>query len=174
MEPAAVLLLARPCYLALLLGEGTLWCTTFRQQSGKQPAGLGWTPSQPASSTLHAPPLSWLQPDADLLELAAVREDGNVCWSLIQFKDDGQPVTRMSNVSRSSKYQAAALVRPALVAAVGTYRIDWLRGSFTGFAYSAASHVAVEAVVACFASHETRELLVVSREGVVMRVPVPR
>jgi hypothetical protein len=28
-------------------------------------------------------------------------------------------------------------------------------------------------VIACFASHPTRELLVVSRDGVVARVPVP-
>jgi hypothetical protein len=180
-EPAAALVLggtppfpgAPAGYLVLLLGQGTLWCSTFPTYGQREPAGLGWVPASPAHSTLYAPPLSWLRPHPDHLELAGVRADGNACWSLVQFGQDGQPVTRMTNVTRGSTYQAAALVRPNLVAAVGTYRIDWLRSGFAGFAYWSATHLSLPAVVAAFPSHPTRELLLVCSNGVVVRVPVP-
>lgn len=180
-EPDAALVLgtppsrpgARPGYLALFLTQGSLWCSNFPEYGEHEPAGLGWTPARPTGCTLYAPPLSWLRPHPDHLELAGVREDGNACWSLVQFEGDGRPAARMTNVTRGSKYQAAALVRPGLVAAVGAYRIDWLRGSFAGFAYWSSTHVELPPVVACFPSHPTRELLVVSRDGAVLRVPVP-
>jgi tetratricopeptide (TPR) repeat protein len=180
-DPTAALILgappntasSTPSYLVLLLAQGSLWCSTFPGSGRREPAGLGWVPASPAHSTLYAPPLSCLRPHADHLELAGVRADGNACWSLVQFGRDGQPVTRMTNVTRGSTYQAAALVRPNLVAAVGTYRIDWLRSGFAGFAYWSATHLSLPAVVAAFPSHPTRELLLACTNGVVVRVPVP-
>jgi tetratricopeptide (TPR) repeat protein len=180
-EPDAVLILlappspppAAPGYLVLVVAHGTLWCLPCPAEGRREPAGLGWTPGRPPGSSLAAPPLSWLRPHPDQLELAGVRDDGNACWSLVQFREDGQPQTRMTNVTRESKYQAAALVRPNLVAAVGAFRIDWLRAGFSGFVFASGTHVSLPQVVACFPSHPTRELLVVSRDGVVVRVPVP-
>jgi tetratricopeptide (TPR) repeat protein len=180
LDPAAMVVLPAPpsgshpvprC-LVLLLADEMVWCVPFPGMEVREPAAIGWTPGRAEGSTLYAAPLSWLRPHPDHLELAGMRGDGNACWSLVQFGPNGQPQKRMTNVTRESKYQAAALVRPHLVAAVGTYRIDWLRAGFSGFAFSSATHVALPGVVACFPSHPTRELLVVSRDGVVVRVPV--
>jgi hypothetical protein len=81
----------------------------------------------------------------------------------------------MTSVSRNEAYQAVTLVRPNLLAAVGPDRIDWLRGSSGRFATYRRSPAVVghSEAVACFPSAETRELLVVRRDGILVRVPVP-
>ena len=161
-------------FLVLLLGQDLLWWTP-PQSDRLETLGLGWTPARPPGPLFERPPVAWLRPDPEHLELAGRRADGSACWSRLHFGADGRPVVRTAGVSRKEAYQAVTLVRPGLVAAVGPDRVDWLRGGSGGFAtYRRTPAVVGHSVaVACFPSAETRELLVVRRDGILVRVPVP-
>jgi hypothetical protein len=160
-------------FLVVLLGQDRLWWTAPESDS-LESVGLGWTPAPlPA---FPRPPVAWLRPDPEHLELAGRRADGSACWSRLQFGANGRPTVRAAGLSRKEAYQAVTLVRPGLVAAVGPERIDWLRGGpGGGFAVYRRTPAVVghSEAVACFPSAETRELLVVRRDGILARVPVP-
>jgi tetratricopeptide (TPR) repeat protein len=132
-------------------------------------ARLPWSPGLPEGSSLTAAPLSWLRGDSESLEVAGLLHNGAVCWSLLPF-GSGPKSTR---TSRDRFYLAATLIGPGLLAAVAGSRIDWLRCSGNDFPSRGRTPVAIPGAVACFACHETRELIVVCRDGFVVRVPLP-
>jgi hypothetical protein len=71
------------------------------------------------------------------------------------------------------KYLAATMIRPYWLAGVTPTRIYWIRASTRGLSWQSATRVDLPAAVACFASAETQELLVVSSDGAITRVPIP-
>jgi hypothetical protein len=181
IEPATGLVLRAPphpsgspgSFLVLLLGRGVL--SWLAPPDHKESLVLGWTPAPPPVPLFGGAPLAWLRPDPHHLELAGRRENGSACWSLVHIGEDGRPVVRMTHVSGQEGYQAVTLVRPHLLAAVAPDRVDWLRGGSGRFVVvrRGPSVVGHSEAVACFPSAETRELLVVRRDGVLVRVPVP-
>jgi hypothetical protein len=159
------------------------WCGTLffagneavlrpgRGSAGSCRAPLGWTPQAPSEVNLPAPPLSWLRRDPEHLELAGLLVDGTICWTLLQSRAGLH--NRGTCLSRGERYLAAALVGPGLVAGVTADHVDWLRAYVGGFRATGRTPVAIPAAVACFACHETHELIVVCRDGFVVRVPAP-
>jgi tetratricopeptide (TPR) repeat protein len=182
VEPATGLVLRWPPqvprsrwpFLVLLFGHDLLWWTP-PPSDRLEAVGLGWTPARPPVPLFERPPVAWLRPDPEHLELAGRRADGSACWSRLHFGADGRPVVRTAGVSRKEAYHAVTLVRPGLVAAVGPNGVDWLCGGSGGLAplRRAPAVVGHSDAVACFPSAETRELLVVRRDGFLVRVPVP-
>jgi hypothetical protein len=172
-EPLSLLLFAgrdtREGFVALIFtpSEGG-W---FHMGSLPQPysARLPWSSCLTEGSSLTAAPLSRLRGDSESLELAGLLHNGAVCWSLLPV-GSGPKSTR---TSRDSGYLATTLIGPDLVAAVAASRIDWLRCRGNGFPCRGRTPVAIPGAVACFPCHETRELIVVCRDGFVVRVPLP-
>jgi tetratricopeptide (TPR) repeat protein len=166
---------------ALLLDAGVLWCGTVRPGEQLAPAHTGmtrfpfpWRPSRPEGSSLQFAPLAWLVHGPNSAELAGLGENGSVYWSALHLGDLEQRGAYATNVSvRAEGYLAAALLRPGFVAGVARRSIDWLRCGPKQFTLHSATKVFLPSAVACFPSHITRELLVVCRDGVVVRVPAP-
>ena len=73
----------------------------------------------------------------------------------------------------SERYLAAALIRPGFVAAVTPSRIYWMRAAASGFTWTHTTRADLPAAVACFASPQTQELLVVCGDGTLGRVAIP-
>jgi tetratricopeptide (TPR) repeat protein len=134
---------------------------------------LGWTPVTPEGSPLQGLPVAWLRCDHEHLELAALTANGTVRWSSLQLQEGRLAVSASNGFVRAEGYLAATLVRPGLVAAVSRSHIDWLLAGGRGFTRWATTPAHIPLAVACFASAGTSELIVVCRNGVVVRVPVP-
>jgi hypothetical protein len=138
---------------------------------------LGWLPSNSRGSALAQAPLSCRPSYQDGIEIVGVTDEGAVCRSVIDLLDRPGAVARLAatNVSASDLgYRCATIVRSGHVAAVGARSVHWLRGVWSRFARLGVSEDCVERdSIACFSCHRTRELLVVGREGLLIRVPIP-
>jgi tetratricopeptide (TPR) repeat protein len=160
--------------LVLLLGAAGGWYGAV--QLGKP--GLEWfvslwKPSRPEGTSLLCPPLAWLEREPEYIELTGLSENGSVCWSALRFGGDERGVRATNVQPRAEGYLAATLLRPGFVAGVARGSIDWLRCGPKQFTRHSATKVVLPSAVACFPSHPTHELLVVCRDGVVVRVPAP-
>lgn len=76
-------------------------------------------------------------------------------------------------------YVGAAIVKPGVVAGVRRAHVDWLRGGpqrsqmeVMTIVRSHGSRSPLRYTVACFASHATQELLVISEKGLLERMPL--
>jgi tetratricopeptide (TPR) repeat protein len=134
---------------------------------------LGWSPTGPENSPLHSVPLSCLWSE-DEFELAGLDREGTIHWMKFLLGRE-LIVSRGRNVRPcTGGYRAVTLVRPGLVAAVGPSRLEWLRAGRDGFTVQTGTDRAVfTGVVACFASAPTGELLLISRDGTLQRLPLP-
>jgi hypothetical protein len=137
---------------------------------------FGWRPGSQLRGLCSAPPLSRLWRDPEHLEIAGVDEDDSVHWTELAY---GRPegVVLSGGASNAEwKYVAAALIRPGLVAGVTREGIVWLHRNGhrlrTGGIMSM-TMVSLKTSVACAVSLPARELLVICREGTVVRVPLP-
>jgi hypothetical protein len=161
--PASVALLQDEGVICAVFAAGSLWYHRIRFYSPILATffetHLGWTPQSP---------VSWLR--GDDLELAALGAEGAVHWSRLKFGDVGLKAT--ATLSAADGYKAATLVRPGLVAAVGGGCIDWLRAG-RNFQQTNRTVLDLGRVVACHASLPTSELLMVTADGRLHRVPLP-
>ncbi|WP_435010976.1 tetratricopeptide repeat protein [Tundrisphaera lichenicola] len=135
---------------------------------------LGWQPTLREGQTLRSVPLDWLRIDSERVELAGLDRDGVACWSSLLITET-ELIRTSNNLSMgASSYSATSLVRPGLLAAVGPSGIDWFRCGTQSFTVVGSSGPASDSPVACFPSHRTGELVVVSRDGSLTCVPIPR
>jgi len=132
---------------------------------------LGWTPQVLQESTLRSASLSWLQRDAEHLELAGLGAHGTMHWSLLLLSD-GTLAVVATNTSALG-YLAMTIVRSGLVAGVRRSCIDWCRTGSGQFSSWMTTKISLPNAVACFPSHQTDEVLVVCADGWMVRVPVP-
>jgi tetratricopeptide (TPR) repeat protein len=120
-----------------------------------------------------APLVSWLLPQRWLLETAFIDTEGGLHWLSLRLRPD-DPAVAAHHVSAGLGYRCASLLQPGQVAAAHRGGVAWLSCGQLGFVQRAhSSAVDLPDAVACFASPLTGELLVVGREGDVIRVPVP-
>jgi tetratricopeptide (TPR) repeat protein len=133
---------------------------------------LQWGPWTHEGTSLAEAPLAWWEAEPHRVELAGLSENGTVYWSALQTEPPMEVVA--TNVAvRADRYLAATIVRPGFVAAVAPSSIDWLRAGSRDFRPHASTKVFLPTAVACFPSHVTHELIVVCKDGVLVRVPVP-
>jgi hypothetical protein len=135
---------------------------------------LGWRPSIPEESSLLCPRIDWIRDGAEHLELVSVDEEGSLRWALLRLSDAEIVCEARNSASPAGGYLAATLIRPLFVAAVRSTSIHWLRArKAKGFRPWSITRVAIPTAVACFVSHGTHELIVVCRDGSLVRVAVP-
>jgi hypothetical protein len=125
-----------------------------------------------ASGAASVAPRDW-RVLAGRLEIAGVDGDGVAQWAEVGLDRPWQPDHCVRAVGASSAYLAAALLGPGHVAAVRRGGVDWLRRDRHQLVPWSATALDLAAATACFFSPLTGELLVVCRDGWLVRVPVP-
>jgi tetratricopeptide (TPR) repeat protein len=136
---------------------------------------LGWTPAVRSGSSLACPPVAWLRPAPNSLELAGLTTDGFLFWSALEWVTfERHLVTRATyEAAPEGGYLAATLLRASFAAAVAESRIDWLQGGRRGLSVWKTTLLELRGAIACFPSPRTRELIIVIGDGQLVRVPVP-
>lgn len=181
---------------AALLFDGTVLRFSSHRRGAGPSVSLGWRPEIPEGSSLLAPPFSWLARDDLGVEIAGLKVNGALNWSLVRLPGVSSQAHRSEgNLNHLSAwmpgqhemmecmasctaapedgYLAAAIVRSGLVAGVRKTSIHWLRAGPKSFAPWALTRVAIPSAIACFPCHPTNELVVVCRDGGVVRVDIP-
>ena len=161
-----------PC---VVFDEETAWCyAALPDGTTNGPSGVrfrvGWRPGLPDGAALRFPPLSWLRPSQSLLELVEVDEGGTVRCAGLEW---GPSPGRLGSLAFAAKerFRAAAFVGRDRLAAVRPGGVDWLRRGEDRLVLAATTTTALGDAVACFYSVPTRELLVATDQGDVVRVP---
>lgn len=164
--------------MLLLFGWESIWyCPTNTGQSTGTPdwgqVSLGWVPAIPKDSTLKAVPLAWLE-HGNSAEVVGLSEGGVVHWSTLERKDiKYNKIERGFHGFEPSGHQAATIIRPGLIAAVTEGKVRWLGPSKSLLSPQAETDITLTNAVACFPSYLTSELIVVSSDGMIERVPIP-
>jgi tetratricopeptide (TPR) repeat protein len=138
-----------------------------------QPIPLGWFRSSPEDGWLETPVHSWLASHPTHLELAGVDAGGILYHSALQLALTSEgPAIRTCRVSDRS-YRAAALVRAGRVAAIAANGVAWLSTTGTHLVATGWTPADLPDALAGFVSPGTNELLIVCREGDLVRVALP-
>jgi hypothetical protein len=159
-------------------GDGGTWDwadRTIRYTSGEPPPHrlLRWVPNwSPAPGAIR--PLDWLTPAAGLLEVTGVDADGVLHWSAFDARSSGTSQQRAASVTDASRFRAACLVSPGVVAAVtGRNELHWLKkiqgGSLRRQAVSKLAQPGE--VVALVSRPAANEVVAVFADGSVSRIP---
>ncbi len=178
-DPAAALLVPPvdgrpPTPRAILVHDGPDICQVESMGKMVRRRYLGWRPTLPEGHTLRSAPLSWLQDDPEMYELAGLDREGAIHWSALKV-NDAELIRTSNNISTGETiYVATALVRAGMVAGVARSRVDWLRCGAQAFAPAGSTDLAAATPLTCFSSHRTDELVVVGRDGTLSCVPTPR
>jgi tetratricopeptide (TPR) repeat protein len=152
---------------------GVVWCFESIGRNSGDLLHLGWHPGCQLRGLCSPPPLAHLWRDRDHLELAGLDEDDSIHWTELDYSHAERPVLGGGAANAQAKYLAVALVRPGLLAGVRRDGIVWLRRNRHQLQSDGKTPAALENAVTCAASPRTRELLVICRDGVVVRVPLP-
>jgi tetratricopeptide (TPR) repeat protein len=174
-NPWAILLMPsfqwRPPATAVLVFDGD---EVSYFQTGHQGAKvLGWGSGLTARKPLSNPLLTWLRKGPEGLEVAGIRKDGILGWADLRF-DQGKLVEAFSLTARAPEaYRAATIFRAGQVAALTPTAVHCLRAGPEGLRVHSATTPAVTNALACFPFYSTKELIVVSGDGTITRVPFP-
>lgn len=160
-----------PLFLMLLFADDTLWLQKTARYRWRRVA-LQWSPAARQDGVSRSISLSWQMRDVDHLELLGLNAQGALCWSLLLF-GSGTLQNLSTRISWEAGYRAAVLVRTGLVAAVAVGRVDWMLTTDRGFSRWISTELPASEAIACYANHETRELLIVCADGRLFRVPLP-
>ncbi len=133
---------------------------------------LGWRPASRLRGLCSPPPLSWHCRYNGTLEFAGVDEDESIHWTEVDTSDSTHPFVSDGASTTQKGYRTAALVRSGLIAGVYDRGIDWLRRQQHRLLPSSATLVPLVDAVACAVSPPTRQLLVICRNGSLVRVPL--
>src|SRR5262249_41790953 len=110
--------------------------------------------------------------DEDHLELAHLGETGRLHWAALRLT--GAERGRVARLirSRGRSARAASFLSPGRLAAVSASGVHWLRAGETGLHETGFTRCGLDDAVACFGSPLTSELLVLTRQGELVRVPM--
>jgi len=145
---------------------------------------LGWRPTLTEGHTLRSAPLAWLQVEPGRFELAGLDREGMIHWSSLKVNDIELIRDIYSDSRGETVYAAATLIRSGFVAGVtrgrvddrgiSRGRVDWLRCAAQTFTSVGSTPLEAESPMACFPSHATEELVIVSRDGTLHCLSTPR
>jgi tetratricopeptide (TPR) repeat protein len=163
---------AVPLVHGCLFSGDSVWCCDVPSQKGMV-LRLGWRPCSQLRGLCSPPPLSWHWRPSGPLEFAGVDEDDTIHWTVMDYTMPGTPFLRAGASTPQRGYRAAVLLHSRLIAGVYDHGVDWLRRQQHRLLPSSATLIRLEDAVACAVSLPTRELLVICRNGSVVRVPLP-
>jgi hypothetical protein len=163
----------------LLFAGDRLWLSAANGTPKEVPGTLGWRPGWPHPTLLSPAPLVWRFSGPNELELCGLDHQEGAHWASLYSivyhtpwnTDSGQPIQRA--VAGQTGYLAVAFIGPGRLAAVRRTGVDWLRRQGHQLVLTWSTALGLEAAVACFHSPLTNELLVVCRDGWLVRLPVP-
>jgi tetratricopeptide (TPR) repeat protein len=137
-------------------------------------APLGWI-AQPAEGSLSSQ-VFWSSAQGERLHVEIVRVGhigGYIYWSRLCVS--GRTVeAAAAAVSKTHGYLAAALVVPKQIVAIREGGIDFLRINGRQLQVASTTEINLSGAVGCFFSPTTSEVLVVCRDGYLVRVSVPQ
>ncbi len=162
---------------ALLLGGGFAWPLNKLQDDGSRAhriLRLGWTPGIPEGSSLQNPPLSMLQTSDSDLELAGITKEGCLYWSRIRFAetDKTEVHTDCTQWPHHEGYLAMSIIKSGVVVGVKKGRVEWLRSTSEKLAVKSETKIDFPSPVSCYPHYPTNELVLISSEGTVARIPM--
>jgi tetratricopeptide (TPR) repeat protein len=157
--------------LGILAFNGDMLVAVSKNRGRFCETSVGWQPQLPLRSSLKSVPLSWLH--SIPLELAGLKEDGSLHWTCIRLAIDKIECLKTNSAAPDGGYLAATIIRSGRLAAVRRSSIHWLRAGPKTFSPWAITRVSIPQAVACFPSRLTNELVVVCRDGSVVRVSIP-
>jgi tetratricopeptide (TPR) repeat protein len=151
--------------------EDLSWCARFAMPARSVP--LAW-PADPRPGCLTAQTvMTQSLSDGLLISVLRVTESGRAHLYRVLLADDKPgPARRFDSLDEG--YLAAALVGPDRVAAVRGDGIHWLRPNLHGLPRVSMTAAPLPEVAACFHSLPTSELLLLTHDGWLLRVPVPQ
>ncbi|MDR3636277.1 MAG: tetratricopeptide repeat protein [Isosphaeraceae bacterium] len=139
-------------------------------------ANADWEPCVIDESTLRTPPLSLLvlSENADRFHVVGLGKLRSLYWSEVVRSPGVAPSFQtISPPTPTGGFQAATLLPTGHLAGLSRTSVTWFRRG-AGKAEIIDTHqVALPSAIACFASHPTRELIVVCRDGFIARVSYP-
>jgi hypothetical protein len=127
---------------------------------------------------LATPPLDWLTPAAEVLEVTGISGDagGSVYWSEIDLRGPASSLVRTLAEAHDDGYRASCFLAPGVVAAVtGANDLHWLRADgprLKAWARPTKLHVPAKAVYLVGRPH-ANEVVAVFEDGSAVRVPKP-
>src|SRR5262249_333075 len=128
---------------------------------------MSWTPAV-GSSTLLQAPLRGVMLQPGVLEVAGLDGRGSLQRTTLHLKDGTSSATTL-HLIRPDRYPPFACIRTGLMAGVPSQGIDWWAPTRVR---PAQTRLALGNPVAAFPLPETLELLVISSDGLLTRVPV--
>jgi len=170
---------------ALLLqgGERTPDCSVFyhngrewilaREGEELIRTGMTWRPASHESEAPSITPVSWSHDNPELLEVAALGPYGTIHWASLQVGFGLLDLLASNTTGSEGGYRTTTIARPGLVAGVTNSAIHWLRCGASTFSRSSIREADLDSIVACASSRGTSELLVISQEGWLARLPFP-
>jgi hypothetical protein len=129
---------------------------------------LSWTPAVGTGSTLLQAPLRGVMVQAGVLEIAGLDARGSLQRTTLHFKGVNSSTTTFHPVG-GDRYRAFACVRTDVMAGVHAQGIDWWTPTRVR---PAQTRLALGNPVAAFPLPDTLELLIVSADGLLTRVPI--
>jgi tetratricopeptide (TPR) repeat protein len=155
----------------VLAHDGRQWSSFDPWGGVRHPTRMKWRPALSHGSPLRSPLLSWSGRAPGDLELCGIGERGSIQWGMFR---DGVLASQNSTWGVDEPgYRAATIVRHGLVAGVATSRIEWLRCGNSKFHLWRSTDLDLSSAVACFAARQTDELIVICKDGMIVRVPIP-
>lgn len=104
-------------------------------------------------------------------------EQGGIGWSRVDYGAGLKgSISGTTNISEHDRYLAACLIGPGSIAGVAADRVDWLKAVTSAvpkLKIVSSTRADLPSAVACFGSPLTAELLVISSDGLLTRVPCP-
>ncbi len=173
----ALLVPAPECNRLLLVDEQSafLYPLPFQHPNSPGCGALGWT-ARPAPGLLSSQVFRASRTEAavnvDVLRID--EESSQVIWSRLTVSDKHQFGPMEWATSKSGKYLGAALLTPPRLAAIREGGIDWLRIHGRHLEVVSSTEINLTGACGCFFSPPTGELLILCRDGYLLRVAVPQ
>ncbi len=131
---------------------------------------MPWIEAAPNSPGL--PWLAWRHVEWTLLEVVAVSAERELCWASVRLFADSR-VEASCRSKEPTPFLAGTILASGMIAGVHRGGVSWYRPGRDRLRPVAQTQGDVADAVACFGCPPTSELLVVCRQGDVVRVPVP-
>jgi tetratricopeptide (TPR) repeat protein len=163
-----------PYFGFLLIDEDTATIFVPSEKSGPGDSiPLGWN-VRAAMDSLSGQHITW-SPfekvlDVDILRLSAA--DGSIAWSRLWVRADKLEYQGCAT-SKDWGYLATTLLPERQIAAVGEGGVDWLRIHGRKLVVASSTVMSLSGAIGCFYSPPGNELLIVCRDGCLLRVSVP-